>query len=301
LPVDDMARAEIAKALNGTVNGKWINVRGPGHSSQDRSLGIKFDPKAPDGFIVTSLAGDDQPECRAYVKSLLSKLNGEFCATYEPNHAHAVEAVARAKRAMFLWHEAKSPKQTIVETYLRNRGCKLGPVTGADMLRFHPNCPFKALGGPLRTPAMLALITDAVTGEPIGVHRTAIKDDGSGKRELGDGISSKQILGAARRGAIRLHAASEHIGIAEGIETALSASQVLGTAVWATLSSTGIATFPVLKGAKYLTVFADHDHAGAQAARRCCLRYQGAGIDAKIHFPPDVGADWNDFVMKGNC
>jgi putative DNA primase/helicase len=295
--MDNMKLAEIAKALNGTVNGKWINVRGPGHSSsQDRSLGIKFDPKNPDGFIVWSFADDDETECRAYVKSLLSKLNGGICVTYEPDYAHAEGAVARIKRAMILWHEAKSPEETIVETYLRNRLCKLGPVAGAGVLRFHPNCPF----GPLKVPAMLALITDAVTGEPIGVHRTAIKDDGSGKRELGEGVSSKQILGAARDGAIRLHGVYEHVGIAEGIETALSASQFFGTAVWATLSSWGIATFPVLNGVKRLTVFADHDNAGAQAARKCCLRYQAAGIDAKIRIPPGMGTDWNDFVMKEN-
>ena len=90
-------------------------------------------------------------------------------------------------------------------------------------------------------PAKLALITHAVTGEPIGVQRTAIKDDGSGKRF---GANSKRMLGVVRHGAVRLQAASEHLGIAEGIETALSAMQVFKTPVWATLSSRGIATFP---------------------------------------------------------
>jgi putative DNA primase/helicase len=289
-----MTLAEIAKALNGTASGKWINIRGPGHSSQDHSLGIKFDPNAPDGFIVNSLADDDQTECRAHVKSLLSKLNGGLCATCEPNHAHPEEALTRIGRAMAVWTQAKSPKGTIVEVYLASRRCSLGPVPGADAIRFHPCCPF----GAAQVPAMLCLITDAVTGEPIGVRRTAIQDDGSGKRVFGEGISPKRMLGVARRGVIRLCPASLHIGLAEGVETALSASQVLGTAVWAASSSWGIATFPVLKGIKRLTVFADHDHAGLKAARECCLRYQVAGIDAEIHHPPGVGTDWNDFVMK---
>jgi phage/plasmid primase-like uncharacterized protein len=142
---------------------------------------------------------------------------------------------------------------------------------------------------------VLALITDAVTGEPIGVHRTAIKDDGSGKRF---GTDSKRMLGVARRGAVRLHAASEHLGIAEGIETALSAMQVFKTPVWATLSSGGIASFPILPGIKLLTVFADHDQPGIAAAATCCRRYNAAGIDAEIRHPSKPGTDWNDFVRQ---
>lgn len=291
LTKNNMTLAEIATALKGTVNGKWVNVRGPGHSSQDRSLGIKFDPNAPGGFIVRSFAGDDQTECRAYVKSLITKLNGGFCATYEPNHVHAEDALARMTWAMDLWQEAKPPKGTIVETYLRRRRCSLEPVLGADVIRFHPCCPFRAD----RVPVMLALITDAVTGKPIGVHRTAIKDDGSAKRF---GKDLKMMVGVARRGAIRLHAASEQPGVAEGIETALSASQVFGVGVWATMSEGGIAKFPVLEGIKRLTVFADHDPPGLKAAHKCCRRYQAAGIDAEVRYPPCAGADWNNFVME---
>ncbi len=288
-----MTLLELAHMLNAAVNGPWLNIRGPDHSSKDRSLGICFDPAAPDGFFVNSLAGDDESECRAYVKSLIAKLNGEISVSYEPQHAHAEKA--RIARARVLWREAGPPEGTAVESYLRSRRCSLEPVLGADVLRFHPICPF----GSLRIPAMVALITDAVTGEPIGVHRTAIKDDGSGKRELGEGISSKMMLGVARRGAVRLHAAAvEHLGIAEGIENALSASQVFGTAVWATLSRGGVGTFPVLKGIKRLTVFADNDTPGLKAAEQCCRRYQLAGIDAEIRVPDGAGADWNDFVVK---
>ncbi len=229
---------ELAQRLNGTVNGRWINIRGPGHSGSDLSLGICFDPAAPDGFFVNSLAGDDKSECRAYVKSLIAKLNGEICVNYEPQHAHAEKASIEPPRV--LWREARSPKGTIVEVYLGSRRCSLEPVLGADVLRFHPNCPF----GSLRVPAMVSLITDAVTGEPIGVHRTAIKDDGSGKRF---GKDSTMMLGVTRRGAVRLYAGSEHLGISEGIENGLSAKQVFGTAVWATLSRGGVGTFPCLK------------------------------------------------------
>ncbi len=278
---------ELAQRLNGTVNGRWINIRGPGHSGSDLSLGICFDPAAPDGFFVNSLAGDDKSECRAYVKSLIAKLNGEICVSYEPEHAHAEKA--RIEPARVLWREARSLKGTIGEAYLRSRRCSVDPVLGADVLRFHPNCPF----GSLRVPAMVALITDAVTGEPIGVHRTAIADDGSGKRF---GKDSKMMLGVARRGAVRLYAGSEHLGVAEGIETALSASQVFGVGAWATLSEGGIGTFPVLQDVKRLTVFADHDAPGLKAACKCGHRYTRAGIKVEVRHPAKLGTDWNDYL-----
>jgi len=291
-----MTLAEIARALNGDVSGKWVNVRGPGHSSQDRSLGVRFDPAAPDGFAVNSFSGDDPAECRAHVSALLQKLNGELVISCEPDGAERARISASFAYGMRLWEQSEPVKGTIAATYLRNRGCKLvlGVHTDTDVIRFHPLCPF----GSRRVPAMLALITDAVTGDRIGVHRTAIKDDGSGKRELGEGISSKMVLGSALGGAIRLHAFSEHLGIAEGIETALSATQVFGIAVWAVASASGIAGFPILQGVKRLTVFADHDNAGIKAARQCGRRYEMSGIAGEIHIPPVVKSDWNDWLLE---
>ena len=41
---------------------------GPGHSAADRSLSIRIDPAAPDGFVVHSFADDDPIRCRNYVR-----------------------------------------------------------------------------------------------------------------------------------------------------------------------------------------------------------------------------------------
>lgn len=281
----------LAHRLNGNVNGPWINVRGPRHGAADRSLGIRLDPKAPDGFRVHSFAGDDESECRAYVNSLIQKLNGEFCDLYEPEHPRHETALPRKQRAMALWRGSTSLTGTPGEAYLNSRQCPLAGIPNTDVFRFHSACPF----GTLWVPTILALITDAITGEPTGIHRTAIKDDGSGKRF---GPDSKRMLGVARSGAVRLHAASEHLGIAEGIETALSAMQVFKTPVWATLSSGGIASFPILPRIKLLTVFADHDQPGMTAAATCCRRYNAAGIDAEIRHPTQPGTDWNDYLTR---
>lgn len=58
----------LAHVLGGEAHGRRIVAPGPGHGRRDRSLSIKIDPSAPDGFIVNSFAGDDFREARDYVK-----------------------------------------------------------------------------------------------------------------------------------------------------------------------------------------------------------------------------------------
>ena len=62
---------EIANSLGGDVSGDSALVPGPGHSPKDRSLSVKPDPAARDGFIVHSFAGDGVGECRDHVKDKL--------------------------------------------------------------------------------------------------------------------------------------------------------------------------------------------------------------------------------------
>ena len=58
----------LAAALGGEVSGGQILCPGPGHSRQDRSLSVKPDSEAQDGFIVHSFARDDPIVCRDYVR-----------------------------------------------------------------------------------------------------------------------------------------------------------------------------------------------------------------------------------------
>jgi hypothetical protein len=54
-----------ARALGGDVSGRdGVVCPGPGHSRQDRSLSVRFDPSAPDGFVVHSFAGEDRSSAR---------------------------------------------------------------------------------------------------------------------------------------------------------------------------------------------------------------------------------------------
>jgi hypothetical protein len=64
----------VARALGGSVSGRNVVAPGPGHSRADRSLSIKIDPAAPDGFVVHSFAGDPPITCRASSVAFLRRL-----------------------------------------------------------------------------------------------------------------------------------------------------------------------------------------------------------------------------------
>src|SRR5262249_36985159 len=62
---------DAAGKLNGEVSGGEILCPGPGHSHKDRSLAVRIDPNAPDGFVVFSHAGDDPLSCKDHVRDML--------------------------------------------------------------------------------------------------------------------------------------------------------------------------------------------------------------------------------------
>src|SRR5215510_11253805 len=63
---------QIVAIIGGDVTGRdSCNVPGPGHSAKDKSLSIKIDPTAPDGFLVYSHAGDNGIECKDWVRQKL--------------------------------------------------------------------------------------------------------------------------------------------------------------------------------------------------------------------------------------
>ncbi len=192
--------------------------------------------------------------------------------------------------AQRLWLGAQPAAGTPAETYLASRGLALPP--GAP-IRFHAACH----RGAERLPAMISLMTDPITAEPCGVHRTFIRPDGGGKA---DG-QTKMMLGNA--GIIRLAPDDEitlGLGIAEGIETSLAISQLAGwSPVWACGSAGAIAKFPVLGGIEALTIFPDLDDKGAgiAAAQQCAERWQTDGKSIAIAKPP-TGRDWHDALIS---
>jgi hypothetical protein len=212
-------------------------------------------------------------------------------AVAQPEAPHPASAPATLDLARRIWREAVPAAGTLAETNLASRKVRLEP--GAP-LRFHPECP----RGAERWPAMLALMSDPRTGEACGVHRTFLARDGGGKAP--GPMPAKMMCGAA--GVVRLVPDADVIcglGLAEGIETALSVMQDWRwqwRPVWAATSAGAIARFPVLPGIEALTIFADRDGAGCQAAETCAERWAEAGYEAAIWCAK--AGDFNDMLRE---
>jgi hypothetical protein len=102
----------LAAALGGEVSGDQVLAPGPNHSKADRSLAVKPDGTAPDGFLVHSFANDDPIACKRYVRERCGlppfKANGDRRSSSE---------VAALLRSAVLSQEQDKPKGVLVATY----------------------------------------------------------------------------------------------------------------------------------------------------------------------------------------
>ena len=152
-------------------------------------------------------------------------------------------------------------------------------------LRYQSDCPSFH-------PAMIAMVTGP-DGAPSTLHRTYLTNDGRKApviepRRLMPGIIAK---GAA----IRLGPAGDVLGIAEGIETALSATALFGVPCWAAVSAAMLAAWQPPTEAKRIVVFGDNDesYTGQAVAYRLAKRLGDERL-VEVQIPLEVGADWNE-------
>src|SRR5262249_62405708 len=91
-PFGNLDPRSVARALGGEVVARdSILCPGPGHSRRDRSLSIRINPAAPEGFLVHSFAGDDPLACREYARDALG-----LSASSEERHRQARRQPSRS-------------------------------------------------------------------------------------------------------------------------------------------------------------------------------------------------------------
>jgi len=240
----------------------------------------------PDGFALLQwLFGWSFPQTLERVAEVLRldagrEAPGVAWATSTARVRSRVSATRRHQPPMNLqrlWSQALAPQHraaAVLRRYLAGRrlnGVGLDP----EAVRFHPSLPYwtsSGAGRPMiaaRFPAFLALVR-APGGESVSLQRTYLHADGRGKapvnspRKLLPAIGGRAFAGSA----VRLAPASEALGIAEGIETALAASALSGMPVWACLSATLLQRFVPPSDVRHLTIWVDKDRscAGEHAA-----------------------------------
>ena len=145
---------------------------------------------------------------------------------------------------------------------------------------------------------MAAKVSD-VDGRGVSVHKTYLLTNGE---VAGFNPNKLLMAGSIPPGsAIRLTEPAESMGIAEGIETAMSASILTGVPTWSAISAPLLKQFQPPKICNFLTIFADNDvnftgHSAAyDLARR--LKMTNPEMKIEVRVPPRIG-DWNDVLRE---
>ena len=221
----------------------------------------------------------------------------------EPDEAHAEQEAEREReqqrRAAFIertwrqvWDSSSPARHSPIEQWLQARGVHPDRLEVDRLpLRWAPRCPLGKGGAP----AMLGLMTDPCTNEPVGIHRTFLLPDGSAKAPI---ENPRQMLG--RAGIIRLTDDAEvelGLGICESIETGLAVMAAGWRPIWACSSLGGLRRFPVLAGIEHLSIFADPKPHEIDGARECARRWAARGKEAQLRIPNSDG-DWNDLLLE---
>lgn len=188
-----------------------------------------------------------------------------------------------------LWRSSKpiSPCDP-VGTYLTRR---CGVREYPSSLRFVASLRYT--GTEQRYPSMLAKLT-APDGSPSNIHRTYLTVGGD---KAPVEAPRRMMPGSIAKGAaIRLTPVDQTLGIAEGIETAISAHRLFGIPTWSAINSELLKGWQPPASVGKVIIFGDNDenYAGQAAAYALAKRLASEGVPAEIRIPPTIGHDWND-------
>jgi putative DNA primase/helicase len=189
-----------------------------------------------------------------------------------------------------LWTSSKAAEANDpTGRYLRRR---VGLTSFPSCLRTAFNVRYQS-DRPSFHPAMIAMVTGP-DGSPSILHRTYLTGDGH-KAQV---IKPRRLMPGtiAKGAAVRLAPAAESLGIAEGIETALSALALFGVPCWAALSAGLLAAWQPPSDSKRIVIFGDNDanYIGQAAAYALASRLQSDKRVVEVQIPSEVGTDWND-------
>jgi putative DNA primase/helicase len=284
-----MTAKHICETLGGTWYGGYGLALCPAHENQHSpALSVK---NGPNGTLLAKCFAGCQ------FKDILAALRarGILEGPFEMSAAKSRIAVTRKdlssqRKSIYarkIWDASRPIHETFAMKYLTSRGitCAL-----PETLRFHSELRHGPTGK--RFPALVARI-DGTQG--FAVHRTYLAPDGSSKAPV---TPDKMMLGPAHGGAVRLGAMDDALMIGEGIETCLSACQVLGVPAWAALSTSGMRALVLPERIRDVIILADGDDAGESAALGCARFWARGSRRIRIARPPR-GLDFNDLLLRG--
>lgn len=285
--------ATIARGLNAKRCGSTWVAKCPAHDDRSPSFSISEGEKGR--VLVHCHTGCTQAEVIAALQR-----RGLWDGVAAPERERPacapvpIEERSNHRAARDIWDNARPAKGTVVEEYLRSRGIRLM----SEQLRYTPHLKHGPTKQTFR--AMIARIAD--DRGTLAIQRTYLDRERAKKADV---APAKMTLGNMLNGAVRLRECrGELLGLAEGVETALSAMQLYSMPVWATLSANRLDKIELPTGVTTLTIFADPGEVGWAAAERAADYYERERkVHTEIvlpaaHFQVTEKADFND-VLRG--
>lgn len=191
-----------------------------------------------------------------------------------------------------LWQDAEPLSvDDPVCRYLASRGIKIVPkeIRFAKQMRAKSEGVSKVLCGMVSRFA-------APDAKASGFHRTFLTGDG--RKAPFEKPKMFAPGPAPEGGAVRLANSAETMGIAEGIETALSAMQLFDVPVWAACDAGKMLKWRPPTTAKNIIVFADNDSnfTGQLSAYGLASHLLAKGYHVEVRIPDQADSDWNDIL-----
>lgn len=284
-------RSANALRIVAALHGKWSATHGmcrcPAHEDSTPSLSVTG--TADGRVLLHCFAGCDGGAVIATLRGMgLWPQGGPVRAPLRLTPERPDEAqLRRQRRARALWEAAEPIDGTLGEVYLRARG--IAPPW-PQSLRYLSRLEHTMR--PTRHPALIAAVQDS-KGDVSAIQRIWLSDDGRAKAALDP---AKAALGPMRDGAVRLGPPSPMMGLAEGVETALSAQRLYSLPVWASLGASRLKAVWLPKSCRTVVVFADNGEAGLRLAREACAQFRRQGRTAFIQPPRRDFGDFNDVL-----
>lgn len=278
---------DTARKICETRGGKWSGTKGmaccPAHDDRMPSLGVSLGRKA---ILFHCFAGCDQQS----VLAALAREGFEAPVLFSVSMSADLPEPTRTRKpsaaALRIWREAQPLRASPAKAYLESRGI----LAASSALRFHPRAPLGPKGRTRFLPAMIAAVS--LDEGPIAIHRTFLSGEAFSQAAF---HKPKRGLGSPGEAAVRLFApVSGKLGLAEGIESAMSAYALTGIPVWATLGNERFGLVSVPESVTELHLFVDHDAGGELAASRGLAAYAQEGRTIQVRKPSSRETDWND-------
>jgi len=276
------------------VRGGWLiscPVAGHGKGFGDRSPSLSISD-SPDGrFLAKCHAGCSFEDVVAALEER-GMLSDEWRDAQPPSTVRAPRIHEPSPDALALWRKGlPATPGSVVQRYLQARGITI--LVPPSLRGAHDRVVTSRKRSAFRN-VMIAAV-QRPDGMVVSVQRTTIQLN---PLNVPYRVNPKITFGSLDRGAVRLAAAGEILGIAEGVESGLSAQQLFNVPCWVALGCR-LASIAIPICVKELHVFADNDEPGRTAAEAVVKSYPGRKV--VLRYSPPHPAHLGTELFCSHC